>query len=126
MVEGSDKPARSTTISADSGGVMRSAYTVRTVKVYSIQESELNHISGLNIIATFSFSAASAFIGLAVSIWLEVLFNNPVTERAKLIAEYGPIFLIIVGVCAIVIGGIAIWTRGSILATIKRESHGNW
>ena len=122
MAEDRQSPPGKRHYATEDGGRIQPLYAERKVKVYSVQESELKHISGLNVMAMASFSVAAAFFGFAASIWLELAFGDPVAEVGKLIAKYGPPLLLVISFCAFVFGCIAIKTRGSILKTIKDES----
>ncbi|VAW77771.1 hypothetical protein MNBD_GAMMA15-710 [hydrothermal vent metagenome] len=111
-----------TDLSAIGGGLIKPVYSQRNMKVYSIQESEIKHISGLNLTATIAFSVGSAFFGFSATIWLEAAFNEKLTDKAQVLVDWGPAAGIVIGVFAFIVGGIALFTRGSILQTIRDES----
>jgi len=92
------------------------------MKCYAIQDGELNNISGHNRTATIAFSIGSAFFAAALTIWLESKFNTPVTPEMITLVYWGPKFSLVAGLACYVFAGNALWTRRSIIDTVRKES----
>lgn len=107
------------------GATMRSEYMGRTMKCYPVHEHEMDILSTLNTQTTVFFSAASAFAGIAVSIWISAAFAEAVTVTVKMATlAIGPAALFI----ALIFGGLALMARkkrSDLWGRIQTESAGS-
>ena len=65
------------------GTVLHTAHTERTVKVFGVLESELQHISLLNGLSVACSSIGSFFLALSVSIVVNWLTQGELTSSGK-------------------------------------------
>lgn len=108
---------------ATQGATVRSLYVERDVKVYAIQESEVDSLSHFNTLATVSFSLATLFTSLPISLWANAAFSTELTPIGRIATFYlAPVGLILSGICCM--SGIwALYKRSSTWSRIRSESH---
>lgn len=104
------------------GATVRSLYAEREVAVYGVFESEIKSISLFNTLSTVAFSLASAFLSFAGAIWINASFTETLTPEAKIMLHVAAPILCVLAFIAACMGGWALYSRGSALAAIKKQS----
>ena len=104
------------------GATVQPVYTKWCPKVYVIPENQLKGLSHFNTQAIIFFSVGSALLTTVISIYVGAAFEGIPNEYAKILTVLiGPI-LGVISLVFFCLGGHAIWTKSTILNSIKSES----
>ena len=98
-------------------------YARREMTIYALNESEIRSISFMNALAMAFFSLASASCTFALGVLVEGAFQESLTAEAAVLNEVvSPVCVVF----TIIFAGLGIWAlvhRGSMLNTVRSESH---
>jgi hypothetical protein len=94
----------------------------RIMNTYPVSEPEMEYISSLNAQATTRYAAATFFLGIALSIWINSTFYEQLTEQAIFATRYAAPFLLLLAGGFAIGGSMAQYQRGSVWDRIKSES----
>lgn len=113
--------------SGESHGIVAGAsvqpfYVQRTMKVYAINEHEVQTLSSLNAQATVFFSLGSFFLSAALGIWTNAAFATEPSAMSQVANMFIAPGCLVVAVAFMILGWVAMRSRNSTWQTIKNES----
>lgn len=94
----------------------------RTVKVYPLQEMEIDALALFNSLATALFSLGSALVTYGLGIYSSATIQGSLTPRAWGFVDFAGPIPIAIGTLFIVGGILAWWRRYSLARKIKSEA----
>ena len=87
------------------GPAIKTIYTERQVRAFTVLETEFQSLTSLNVQTTVYFSLGSALLSFGLGIWVNAIFYTTLAPIAKLAAVYiAPLFLVL----AVVFYGLGI------------------
>jgi hypothetical protein len=104
------------------GALFTTVPTRRNVRIYAIQESEMDTISVINALTTFFFSAGASLLTGVITLQLDLLIESNPTDTAKLAVKLLTWFATPLGIACICAAIFAVRRRRSMLERIKGET----
>jgi hypothetical protein len=107
---------------APSGSTIEPLYTKRTMRAYSVTESELNMLSVINGLAAVCASIATGLLGLCIGIQQEVMFSAELPESGAALRDFARPILFWSAMAFYGFALITLVWRYNTLHIIKREA----
>lgn len=105
------------------GSTLTQIHTRREVITYALSEGDLDYAGSLNIFAMIFFSVGSAFLSLAVAVWLEMFIGvDLLTNETQFSLRWIKNILLFLCAIAYVLGSLSSYFRYTKLETIKKAS----
>ena len=104
------------------GSTLRAIYTARSMRCFSITESELRTIGLANVGQNILLSIGSALLAFSLDIFKDTTMAEHVPSQAAEIASYVQPICLFLGLAFYVAAGFVWWWRKGMIDTIKKES----
>jgi len=106
----------------ETGSIVRPSYSERTMKCYTITDSELKQIGLANVLVTAFSAIGSAFFAFGVDVFKDSQFVDAVPARAQILTQYVQPLCFFLGIALWLSAAAVWWWRRDMIALIKKES----